>query len=94
MSDQLWDDRYDQLKDPFGFRWAIATRTEDLTPAETEVRQANSSAAALHIAKGVYGITCQRTTIVSGLPGDYQGLSSHLRWRRFPRAERDRGANS
>ncbi len=39
MSDQFWGDRYGQVRDPFGFKWAIATRAEDLTPAEMEERQ-------------------------------------------------------
>ena len=40
MSDQFWGDRYGQVKDPFGFTWAIATHTEDLTPQEIGERQA------------------------------------------------------
>jgi PhnB protein len=40
IADQFWGDRYGQVKDPFGFKWAIATHTEDLTPAEMEERQA------------------------------------------------------
>jgi uncharacterized glyoxalase superfamily protein PhnB len=40
MSDQFWGDRYGQVKDPFGFTWAIATHIEDPTPAEMEERQA------------------------------------------------------
>jgi PhnB protein len=40
MSDQFWGDRYGHVKDPSGFTWAIATRTEDLTPAEMQERQA------------------------------------------------------
>ena len=39
ISDQFWGDRYGQVRDPFGFKWAIATRTEDLTPAEMDERQ-------------------------------------------------------
>jgi len=39
MRDQFWGDRYGELKDPFGFVWAIATHLEDLTPAEIEVRR-------------------------------------------------------
>lgn len=29
--DQYWGDRYARIEDPFGHRWAIATRKEDLT---------------------------------------------------------------
>jgi len=40
LSDQFWGDRYGHLRDPFGIQWAIATRIEDLTPAEVEQRAA------------------------------------------------------
>jgi PhnB protein len=39
LADQFWGDRYGQLRDPFGFRWAVATHIEDLTPAELQERQ-------------------------------------------------------
>lgn len=39
IKDQFWGDRYGQVKDPFGFLWAIATHVEDLTSAEIEARQ-------------------------------------------------------
>ena len=39
MADQFWGDRCGMLTDPFGYGWAIATRKEDLTPAELEQRQ-------------------------------------------------------
>lgn len=39
LSDAFWGDRYGQVKDPFGFNWALATRKEELTPAEIEERQ-------------------------------------------------------
>lgn len=39
IRDQFWGDRYGEVKDPFGFVWAIATHLEDLTPAEIEVRR-------------------------------------------------------
>src|SRR5207253_6871055 len=39
IADQFWGDRYGQVKDPFGFTWAIATRKEDLTPQEIQARQ-------------------------------------------------------
>ena len=34
VSDQFWGDRYGQLEDPFGHRWAVATHKEELTPEE------------------------------------------------------------
>ena len=40
LADQFWGDRYGQVKDPSGFRWAIATRKEDLTPAQMQERAA------------------------------------------------------
>ena len=40
VADQFWGDRYGQVKDPFGYRWAIATRKEELTPQEMQQRAA------------------------------------------------------
>ena len=40
LADQFWGDRYGQVKDPSGFRWAIATHIEDPTPAEIQEREA------------------------------------------------------
>jgi len=40
IADQFWGDRYGQVRDPFGFVWAIATRKEELTPEELAGRQA------------------------------------------------------
>ena len=39
MQDQFWGDRTGTFKDPHGFQWTIATRKEDLTPQEIQVRQ-------------------------------------------------------
>ena len=39
MQDQFWGDRCGTLIDPQGFQWTIATRKEDLTPQELQVRQ-------------------------------------------------------
>lgn len=39
LDNQFWGDRYGHVKDPFGFTWAIATRVEDLAPAEIQERQ-------------------------------------------------------
>jgi len=43
LADQFWGDRYGQLKDPFGFNWAILTHKEDLTPAELQERMSKQS---------------------------------------------------
>jgi uncharacterized glyoxalase superfamily protein PhnB len=45
LSDQFWGDRYGHVRDPFGVNWALATRTDDLTPKEVEERQAKAFAA-------------------------------------------------
>ena len=42
LQDQFWGDRYGQVQDPFGFSWAIATHTEDLTADEIKARQAKA----------------------------------------------------
>ena len=34
-ADMFWGDRYSMLTDPFGHRWSIATRKQDLTPEQT-----------------------------------------------------------
>jgi uncharacterized glyoxalase superfamily protein PhnB len=38
VADQFWGDRYGQVIDPFGHRWSIATRKEEVTPEEMEKR--------------------------------------------------------
>jgi PhnB protein len=43
LADQFWGDRYGQVKDPFGFNWAIAAHIEDPTPEEIQQRQARMS---------------------------------------------------
>ncbi len=40
LADQFWGDRYGQLLDPFGHRWAVATHIEDLTPEQMSQRGA------------------------------------------------------
>jgi PhnB protein len=40
LSDQFWGDRYGQVRDPFGFTWAIITHKEDVSPEEIQVRAA------------------------------------------------------
>lgn len=42
IGDQFWGDRYGHLRDPFGVTWAVATRVEDLTPAELHERAARA----------------------------------------------------
>ena len=44
IGDQFWGDRYGHVRDPFGFDWAIATRKEELTPAEMQERAAKAFA--------------------------------------------------
>ncbi len=39
MQDQFWGDRSGTFDDPYGYRWSIATRKEDLSPSEMERRQ-------------------------------------------------------
>ena len=38
LADQFWGDRAGAFADPAGYTWWIATRKEDLTPAEMEKR--------------------------------------------------------
>ena len=39
MQDQFWGDRSGTFIDPHGYQWTIATRKEDLSPQEMQVRQ-------------------------------------------------------
>ena len=32
----FWGDRYGQIQDPFGHRWAIATHIRDVSPEDME----------------------------------------------------------
>lgn len=34
LMDMFWGDRFGQVQDPFGYRWAIATHVKDLTPKQ------------------------------------------------------------
>lgn len=34
VNDMFWGDRYGQIQDPYGHRWAIATHKKDVTPEE------------------------------------------------------------
>ena len=38
VADQFWGDRYGMLADPFGHRWSIASRIEDLSPRALQQR--------------------------------------------------------
>jgi PhnB protein len=38
VADQFWGDRYGILRDPFGHRWSIASRIEDLSPRKLQDR--------------------------------------------------------
>jgi PhnB protein len=40
VADQFWGDRYGMLTDPFGHRWSIASRIEDLSPKMLQERAA------------------------------------------------------
>jgi PhnB protein len=38
LADCFWGDRYGILRDPFGHRWSVATRIEDLSPRQVQKR--------------------------------------------------------
>ncbi len=38
LANQFWGDRYGQITDPFGHRWALGQHVEDVAPAEMERR--------------------------------------------------------
>jgi uncharacterized glyoxalase superfamily protein PhnB len=38
VADQFWGDRYGMLLDPFGHRWSMASRIEDLSPKKLQDR--------------------------------------------------------
>ncbi len=40
LDDQFWGDRWGAISDPFGYKWSIATRKEDLTGDEIKQREA------------------------------------------------------
>ena len=43
VADQFWGDRYGMLVDPFGHRWSVASRIEDLSPRALQARAAEWS---------------------------------------------------
>ncbi len=38
LGNQFWGDRYGQVKDPFGHKWALGQHIEDVSPEEMERR--------------------------------------------------------
>lgn len=38
LANQFWGDRYGQIQDPFGHRWALGQHVEDVAPEEMERR--------------------------------------------------------
>ena len=38
LGNQFWGDRYGQITDPFGHRWALGQHVEDVAPEEMERR--------------------------------------------------------
>jgi PhnB protein len=38
LGNQFWGDRYGQIQDPFGHRWALGQHVEDVTPEEMDRR--------------------------------------------------------
>jgi PhnB protein len=40
LANCFWGDRFGILKDPFGHQWSVATRIEDLSPAQIQERAA------------------------------------------------------
>lgn len=40
LQDMFWGDRFGKLTDPFGHHWMLASRVEEVSPAEIEERMA------------------------------------------------------
>ena len=40
IADMFWGERYGIFNDPFGHRWSVSTRLEDLSPTENQERAA------------------------------------------------------
>ena len=38
LADTFWGERYGMLRDPFGHKWSLSSRIEDLSPAELQRR--------------------------------------------------------
>ncbi len=39
VADMFWGDRYGKLQDPFGHKWAMATRVREMSPEEIDAAQ-------------------------------------------------------
>jgi len=50
LANQFWGDRYGQIVDPFGHRWALGQHVEDVSPEEME-RRAKEAFAQMAAAK-------------------------------------------
>ena len=48
VANQFWGDRYGMIADPFGHTWEVATRQEDLSPAEMDRRSREAMAQMAH----------------------------------------------
>lgn len=48
LDNQFWGDRYGQIQDPFGHRWALGQHMEDVAPEEMERRAKEAFAAMAH----------------------------------------------
>lgn len=44
LADMFWGDRYGQVEDPWGYRWAIATHIRDVSPEEMAAAAAQGCA--------------------------------------------------
>ena len=44
LQDCFWGDRYAIIRDPFGHRWSMATRIEDLSPRQLQKRASEFNA--------------------------------------------------
>jgi uncharacterized glyoxalase superfamily protein PhnB len=51
LANQFWGDRYGQITDPFGHRWALGQHVEDVAPEEME-RRAKEAFAQMAKAQG------------------------------------------
>jgi len=63
LADMFWGDRYGQIVDPFGYRWAIATHVKDLTP-----RQMKAAAEAAMVERLEHGGPPSDTGDLTGPP--------------------------
>ncbi len=81
VEEMFWGDRFGQLTDPFGHRWAVATHVEDLTDEQIQQRSELLAAAAkkkkkkskVPVWKEVVG-----TPAASPRPADYHSITMSL----------------